>query len=46
MRLPIALALIAALFVPSAAAQGQEAGSVPREVMWQAPTRADWENPA
>ncbi|HPF13503.1 MAG TPA: hypothetical protein PLJ12_04490, partial [Planctomycetota bacterium] len=27
------------------ALQGQEAGSAPREVMWKAPTRADWDKP-
>lgn len=40
-------ALMAGLLLaaPSALPQGQEAGSAPREVMWKAPSRADWDKP-
>ncbi|MCP5022000.1 MAG: hypothetical protein GY930_09490, partial [bacterium] len=38
-------ALLGLCLVSSASPQGQDAGSAPREVMWKAPTRADWAKP-
>ncbi|MBL4770208.1 MAG: hypothetical protein JKY61_03455, partial [Planctomycetes bacterium] len=49
MNLPLSSLILVALAglcpLSTAQPQGQEAGSAPREVMWQAPTRADWVKP-